>query len=114
MSTCRETTHDLPPPPVRESQGAWDSMRPHHLETATVTPTATATTARRTTSRVLLCMTGEPFGRMRAVGVADLNPARTAPVTSISLTPAERQRLLGYYRGDAGAEVRLRAHVLLL
>jgi transposase len=33
---------------------------------------------------------------------------------SIHLTPAERQRLLGYYRRSADTEVRLRAHILLL
>jgi hypothetical protein len=35
-------------------------------------------------------------------------------VPSIHLTPAERQRLLGYYRRSADTEIRLRAHILLL
>jgi putative transposase len=35
-------------------------------------------------------------------------------VSSISLTPAERQTLLGQYRRSADPEVRLRAHILLL
>jgi Homeodomain-like domain len=35
-------------------------------------------------------------------------------VTSIRLTPAERQALLDHYRRAADPEVRLRAHILLL
>jgi transposase len=35
-------------------------------------------------------------------------------VPSIHLTPAERQRLLDYYRRSAEHEVRLRAHIRLL
>jgi putative transposase len=35
-------------------------------------------------------------------------------VTSISLTPAERQALLAHYRRAADSDVRLRAHILLL
>jgi putative transposase len=35
-------------------------------------------------------------------------------MTSIHLTPADRQTLLAHYRRDPGPEVRLRAHILLL
>lgn len=35
-------------------------------------------------------------------------------MTSIRLTPAERQALLNHYRRTADPEVRLRAHILLL
>src|SRR6476660_175134 len=45
---------------------------------------------------------------------AHLEPRWNRPVSSIRLTPAGRQVLLGRYRRDADPEVRLRAHILLL
>src|SRR5262245_17100113 len=47
-------------------------------------------------------------------GRSPLGSRRNRAMTSIQLTPAERQELFAYYRRGGAPEVQLRAHILLL